>query len=55
MMKNKKSPLIEANYMQGLHQSSPKILIFYTSAVGLGHKKSAEAIKEAINHLYPKY
>ncbi len=33
----------------------PKIFIFYTSLVGHGHKRSAEAIKDAIHHYYPKY
>lgn len=32
-----------------------KVLIFYTSAVGQGHKRSAEAIKLTFNRLYPSY
>lgn len=31
-----------------------RILIFYTSALGWGHKRSALAIKKAIKKLYPK-
>lgn len=31
-----------------------KILLLYTSAVGYGHKRSAEAVQKALNKKFPK-